>query len=162
MTFSQFSVYLDRWIIYMVIIVGTKPDKILDQFIWLSWRDDSCSIVMTAFLGSTAIFACFTGAALLAKRREYLFLGGILSSVMSTMLLMNIGSLFFGRGAFMFNVEVLWSILPEWILQSDSLILDWQHRTNLATCEHNAATLHVFLINGVLIKWLLTSHVALC
>jgi len=64
------------------------------------------SIVMIAFLGSTAIFACFTGAALLAKRREYLFLGGILSSVMSTMLLMNFGSLFFGRGAFMFNVEL--------------------------------------------------------
>jgi hypothetical protein len=28
---------------------------------------------MVAFLGSTAIRACFTGAALLAKRREYLF-----------------------------------------------------------------------------------------
>ena len=123
----------DRWMIYMVMIVRTKLDKILDRFFWLSWHNGSCSIVMIAFLGSTAIFACFTGAALLAKRREYLFLGGILSSVMSTMLLMNFGSLFFGRGAFMFNVEVLWIIPPECILQSDSPIVDWQHKTNIAT-----------------------------
>jgi len=61
---------------------------------------------MVAFLGSTAIFACFTGAALLAKRREYLFLGGILSSAISMMVMMQFGSLFFGRGVFMFNVEV--------------------------------------------------------
>jgi hypothetical protein len=61
---------------------------------------------MVAFLGSTAIFACFTGAALLAKRREYLFLGGILSSVIGVMAMMQFGSLFFGRGVFMFNVEV--------------------------------------------------------
>lgn len=61
---------------------------------------------MVAFLGSTAIFACFTGAALLAKRREYLFLGGILSSVISMMALMQFGSIFFGRSVFMFNVEV--------------------------------------------------------
>lgn len=69
-----------------------------------------CSIVMVAFLGSTAIFACFSGAALLAKRREYLFLGGILSSVISTMAMMQFGSLFFGRGAFMFNVEVPYNL----------------------------------------------------
>lgn len=71
------------------------------------------SIVMVAFLGSTAIFACFSGAALLAKRREYLFLGGILSSVISVMAMMQFGSLFFGRGVFMFNVEVCLSqLLP--------------------------------------------------
>jgi FtsH-binding integral membrane protein len=64
------------------------------------------SIVVMAFLGSVAVFACFSGAALVARRREYLFLGGILSSVVSLMLLLQFSSLIFGRSAFMYNVEV--------------------------------------------------------
>ncbi|CAK9224973.1 unnamed protein product [Sphagnum troendelagicum] len=63
------------------------------------------SIVAIAFLGSVAVFACFSGAALLSKRREYLFLAGILSSAVSTLLLLQFGSLFFGRSAFMYNLE---------------------------------------------------------
>lgn len=35
-----------------------------------------CSIILTAFLGTSVIFACFTLSALYAKRRSYLFLGG--------------------------------------------------------------------------------------
>ncbi len=65
------------------------------------------SIVAIAFLGSVAVFACFSGAALLSKRREYLFLAGILSSAVSTLLLLQFGSLFFGRSAFMYNLEVI-------------------------------------------------------
>lgn len=36
----------------------------------------SISIIVTAFLGTSMIFACFTLSALYAKRRSYLFLGG--------------------------------------------------------------------------------------
>ena len=35
-----------------------------------------CSIIVTAFLGTSIIFLCFTLSALYAKRRSYLFLGG--------------------------------------------------------------------------------------
>lgn len=34
------------------------------------------SIIMTAFMGTSVIFICFTLSALYAKRRSYLFLGG--------------------------------------------------------------------------------------
>lgn len=34
------------------------------------------SIIVTAFMGTSAIFICFTLSALYAKRRSYLFLGG--------------------------------------------------------------------------------------
>jgi FtsH-binding integral membrane protein len=52
------------------------------------------SILVTAFLATTTIFACFTGAALLAKRRSYLYLGGILSSALSALFLLSVLSLF--------------------------------------------------------------------
>uniref|UniRef100_A0A3B5M9V8 Transmembrane BAX inhibitor motif-containing protein 6 n=1 Tax=Xiphophorus couchianus TaxID=32473 RepID=A0A3B5M9V8_9TELE len=38
------------------------------------------SIIMTAFLGTSVIFSCFTLSALYAKRRSYLFLGAFCSS----------------------------------------------------------------------------------
>lgn len=41
------------------------------------------SILVTALLATTTIFACFAGAALFAKRRSYLYLGGVLSSAMT-------------------------------------------------------------------------------
>merc|ERR1712159_859764 len=36
------------------------------------------SIVVTAFLGAAAIFACFTAASLFSKQRSLLYLGGVL------------------------------------------------------------------------------------
>jgi len=45
------------------------------------------AIIMTAFVTTSSIFACFTLSALLARRRTYLFLGGICSSVAMIMML---------------------------------------------------------------------------
>lgn len=53
------------------------------------------SIVMTAFLGTTAIFVCFTLSALFATRRQYLFLGGFLSSAITLMMFVQIFSMFY-------------------------------------------------------------------
>ncbi|CAA0408147.1 unnamed protein product [Arabidopsis thaliana] len=38
------------------------------------------SILITAFLGTAVIFFCFSAVAMLARRREYIYLGGLLSS----------------------------------------------------------------------------------
>jgi Bax inhibitor 1 len=40
-------------------------------------------IVVTAVMGTCMVFACFSAAALLAKRRHFLYLGGILGSFLS-------------------------------------------------------------------------------
>lgn len=40
------------------------------------------SIVITALLGTAAVFACFSGAAVLAQRRQYLYLGALASSAL--------------------------------------------------------------------------------
>ena len=40
-------------------------------------------IVITAVMGTCMVFACFSAAAMLAKRRHFLYLGGILGSFLS-------------------------------------------------------------------------------
>jgi len=52
------------------------------------------SIIVTAFLATATIFACFTMAAVLSKRRQYLYLGGILSSILSALFLLSVLSMF--------------------------------------------------------------------
>ncbi|XP_020216905.1 bax inhibitor 1 [Cajanus cajan] len=41
------------------------------------------SLIFSTFVGTSLAFACFSGAALVARRREYLYLGGLVSSGLS-------------------------------------------------------------------------------
>ena len=59
------------------------------------------SLVVIAFLGTTLSFACFSGAAILSRRRSYLYLGGMLSSALSFLFLMSIANMFFRSSAAM-------------------------------------------------------------
>ena len=54
------------------------------------------SILPTAFMGTAMIFTCFTLSALCARCHNYFFLGGILMSAMSLMLLSFLGNLVVG------------------------------------------------------------------
>lgn len=42
-------------------------------------------LLFTAFLGTSAVFACFSGAAILSQRRSFLYLTATLSSIVSVM-----------------------------------------------------------------------------
>ncbi|DBA96179.1 TPA: Bax inhibitor 1, variant 2 [Trebouxia sp. C0004] len=68
-------------------------------------------ILVTAFLGTSTIFACFSAAALLSRRRSWLYLGGALSSAMTVLLLMRLGSYFLGGRAFVFQAELYVGLL---------------------------------------------------
>jgi len=63
------------------------------------------SIVATAFLGTTAIFACFSGMSLFAERRSYLYIGGLLSSGLSLLLVLSFANIFF-RSIAIFNIHL--------------------------------------------------------
>lgn len=52
------------------------------------------SILITAFLMTTTVFLCFSGSAMLAQRRSYLYLGGMLSSMLTLLSLGNLINLF--------------------------------------------------------------------
>jgi FtsH-binding integral membrane protein len=64
------------------------------------------SIVVTALLSTTVIFAMFSIAAMVATRRSYLYLGSILSSAMTILFLMSILSMFGMRSDFMTNIQL--------------------------------------------------------
>lgn len=52
------------------------------------------SIIVTALLGSTLVFVCFSIAAMLAERGSWLFLGGTLMTLLTSMSLMTLVNLF--------------------------------------------------------------------
>jgi FtsH-binding integral membrane protein len=51
-------------------------------------------ILVVAFLATAAIFVCFSLAAIFAKDRSYLYIGGILSSALTIMCLMSLFNIF--------------------------------------------------------------------
>jgi len=53
------------------------------------------SIVIVSALGTMVVFTCFSLSALLAQRRSYLYLGGMISSAMSLIFFASIGNMFF-------------------------------------------------------------------
>jgi len=53
------------------------------------------SIIVSAFSGTVAVFACFSGSALLAERRSALYLGGFLGSALSLLFWLSFLNLFF-------------------------------------------------------------------
>lgn len=52
------------------------------------------SIIVTALLGTTLVFVCFSVAAMLADRGSFLFLGGTLMTLLSSMSLLGLANLF--------------------------------------------------------------------
>uniref|UniRef100_UPI00358F73C0 bax inhibitor 1 isoform X1 n=1 Tax=Myxine glutinosa TaxID=7769 RepID=UPI00358F73C0 len=63
------------------------------------------SIVMTAFLGTSAIFLCFTLSALYSRNRTFLYLGGTLSSALCLLCLASLFNLFF-QSVILFKIHV--------------------------------------------------------
>lgn len=52
------------------------------------------SIIITALLGTTLVFVCFSISAMLAERGSWLFLGGTLMTLLTSMSLMTLVNLF--------------------------------------------------------------------
>merc|ERR1712119_66828 len=69
------------------------------------------SILVTAFVGTALAFGCFSAAAMLARRREYLYLGGLLSSGLSVLLWLHFASAIFGGSTAIFKFELYFGLL---------------------------------------------------
>ncbi|MCL4127457.1 UNVERIFIED_CONTAM: hypothetical protein GTU68_001610 [Idotea baltica] len=54
------------------------------------------TLILQALLGTSIVFACFSLAALFAPRGQYLYLGGILMSGLSTLFWLSLMNIFFG------------------------------------------------------------------
>ncbi|KAF0698504.1 Aste57867_10871 [Aphanomyces stellatus] len=67
-------------------------------------------LVATAFFGTSVIFACFTGSALLEKRRSYFFLYSAMSSAVLCLSLVQLANIFV-RSASLYSVELYMGLL---------------------------------------------------
>lgn len=69
------------------------------------------SILVSAFVGCGIAFGCFSMAAMLARRREYLYLGALLSSGVSILFWLHLASCIFGGSASVFKFELYFGLL---------------------------------------------------
>jgi len=71
---------------------------------------DGAGLILQALGATTAMFACFSGAALLSQRRSYLYLCGFLSSSISTLLWIGVCNLFF-RSELLTNISLYFGLI---------------------------------------------------
>ncbi|KAJ8633834.1 hypothetical protein MRB53_027170 [Persea americana] len=69
------------------------------------------SILVSAFVGTAVAFGCFSAAATLARRREYLYLGGLLSAGLSILFWLQFASSIFGGSTAIFKFELYFGLL---------------------------------------------------
>nr|CAD1830143.1 unnamed protein product [Ananas comosus var. bracteatus] len=69
------------------------------------------SILVTAFVGTALAFGCFSAAAIIAKRREFLYLGGLLSSGLSVLVWLQFAASIFGHSSATFKFELYFGLL---------------------------------------------------
>ena len=53
-------------------------------------------IIPTALLGTSVVFVCFSLAALYTHKRTYLFMGGILGTGLTTLMMLSLANIFMG------------------------------------------------------------------
>ncbi|GAB4857668.1 Bax inhibitor 1 [Ancistrocladus abbreviatus] len=69
------------------------------------------SVLVSAFVGCAIAFGCFSVAAMLANRREYLYLGALLSSGLSVLFWLHLASSVFGGSTAIFKFELYFGLL---------------------------------------------------
>lgn len=101
------------------------------------------SLIVTALLGTVAVFSCFAAAAVVAKRRSYLYLGGMLGSAVSLMLVLSLMNMFF-RSVSFHLVELYGGLLifSGYVVFDTQLILEKAEAGSKDVVGH-AATLFV-------------------
>ncbi|CAF1519565.1 unnamed protein product [Rotaria magnacalcarata] len=94
-------------------------------------------IIMTAFLLTTVIFVCFSLSALLTKNRTYLYLGGLLGTGTSFMLLLSLMNLF-GRSQLIFNINLYLGLALAcgYILYDTQLIVERANNGDMNYVKH--------------------------
>ncbi|KAF8027348.1 hypothetical protein BT93_E0294 [Corymbia citriodora subsp. variegata] len=97
------------------------------------------SILISAFVGSALAFACFSGAAMLARRREYLYLGGLLSSGLSMLMWLHFASVLFGGSAAIFKFEIYFGLLVfmGYVVVDTQEIIEQAHQGDMDYVRHS-------------------------
>lgn len=83
------------------------------------------SIIVTALAGTSLIFVCFSLASIFAERGRWLFLGGTLMTMVSTIFLLSLANLFF-RSQMLYQAHIYLGLLMMcgFILYDTQLIIE--------------------------------------
>ncbi|KAJ4804616.1 Bax inhibitor 1 [Rhynchospora pubera] len=100
--------------------------------------DFDSSILVAAFAGTALAFGCFSAAAMVARRREFLYLGGLLSSGFSILLLFQFGSSLFGFSETAFKIELYYGLVlfMGYIIFDTQDIIERAHSGDLDYIKH--------------------------
>lgn len=104
------------------------------------------AILITAFAGTAAVFGCFSLAAVVAKRRSYLFLGGLLSSAMMLLGIISFANMFvWSLQAYMFQLYLGLLAFSGFVIFDTQMIIEKAHYGNRDVAGHAAELFADFL-----------------
>jgi FtsH-binding integral membrane protein len=87
--------------------------------------DINPSIIVTALLGTAVIFGSFSLSAFFAERGSWLFLGGTLMTLLSTLMLLSLANLLFGSYLiFQVNLYLGLLVMCGFVLYDTQLIIE--------------------------------------
>merc|ERR1711976_81327 len=99
--------------------------------------------IVTAFLGTSCIFVCFSLGAVLAERRSMLYLGGFLSSAISLLFMMSFMSMMFGSSTLFFAQLYLGLLVfCGYVIFDTQMIIE---RASLGDRDHVQHATHLFM-----------------
>jgi FtsH-binding integral membrane protein len=101
--------------------------------------DVNPGILIGACVGCAVSFGCFSAAALLSRRREYLYLGGLLSSGVSILFWLQFASSIFGGSVALFKFEIYFGLLVfiGYIVVDTQDIIEKAHNGDLDYVTHS-------------------------
>ncbi|PSS09686.1 Bax inhibitor like [Actinidia chinensis var. chinensis] len=96
------------------------------------------SILVSAFIGCGVAYGCFSVVAMLTRRREYLYLGGLLSSGLSILFWLHFASSIFGGSTALFTFELYFGLLVfvGYIVVDTNDIIEKAHFGDLDYVKH--------------------------
>ncbi|KAK7386276.1 hypothetical protein VNO78_26396 [Psophocarpus tetragonolobus] len=96
------------------------------------------SLIFSAFVAASLAFACFSTASLVARRREYLYLGGLLSSGLSILMWLQFASSLFGGSIALFKFELYFGLLVfvGYVIVDTQEIIERAHFGDLDYVKH--------------------------
>jgi len=95
-------------------------------------------IVMTALIGTAVVFVSLSCAALLAERGQFLFLGGMLMSVLSTVTLVSLANLFIqSQAIYQAHLYIGLFVMAAFVLYDTQAIMEKRRLGNTDFVKHS-------------------------
>ncbi|VVB13181.1 unnamed protein product [Arabis nemorensis] len=111
--------------------------------------DLDSSILSTAFVGTSVVFSCLSCGAMLARRREYLYLGGLLTPGLSTLSPLLFASFIYrGYGStWLFNIELYFGLFlfAGYMPVDTQEIVEKAHNGDMDYLEHSFSSFTDFV-----------------